>query len=158
GSHRSDESHEPREEPLMKVGRWWSLLLASVMLWLPPPARACMCGYLTFAEAYRSADAVFVGRITELTSKEVDGEPFGFKGERMREAWMKLEVEEPFKGVGADPVLVSAGLADTSCTLDLMEGERYVVFAHRDKAGTLSTGMWPSSGATTRSEAGGITG
>jgi hypothetical protein len=77
------------------------------------PASACL--------AVKRADAVFVGRVTGFT----DG--------------VQFEVERTVAGAPLGRITVGNGPGN--CALSFDVGERYVVYAYRDAAGMLFTGM-----------------
>jgi hypothetical protein len=97
----------------------------SLFLWAgaAPDTAACSClspGPACFAA--NRADAVFVGRVTAFTSD------------------VQFEVERAFKGIKLGQVTVENGPGN--CAFQFTIGERYVVYAYRDRStGALSTSM-----------------
>jgi hypothetical protein len=103
--------------------------------WAPcAPASAdadagCRCLPFTLEEAADRADAVFVATVDSLgTGTDENG---------AREVW--LRVEDAWKGVDTQEVRVSGNA--TSCGIRFTPGERYLVFAEADSAGTFRTAM-----------------
>jgi hypothetical protein len=92
-------------------------------------ALACSCAMGTIGDAYRSSTAVFVGRVTEVVEEPLEPLEVGDREFPRAILWAKLEVEERFKGVDGAVVVVSPGEKNSSCTVDMEVGHRYLVFA-----------------------------
>ena len=83
---------------------------------------ACSCaGGGTACAAVSRADAVFVGRVTDVSPG------------------VQFDVERPVTGVEAGRITLQNGPGN--CALAFTVGDRYVVYAHRDRAGVLFTNM-----------------
>ena len=94
-------------------------------------ASACSCIMGTVSGSYESADAVFLGRVVEVTEEDRGTQQIGSMEVPLTILWAKVEVEERFKGVDDRVVLVSPGDKNSSCTIDLQVGRTYLVFANR---------------------------
>ena len=107
------------------------VLLATAILLLPGAAAdtyACQCrGPEPPCSAYRDADAVFIGAVSEIVRAEMD-----------QVETISFNVERGFHGVDGG----NATLVDhlTSCSYSFKEGLTYLVYAYRDSTtGKLST-------------------
>lgn len=94
-------------------------------------ATGCSCGAQPLADAYRGADAVFTGQVTEITSEPLGSVTVGDQQYPRTLVWAKFAIDERFKGVDSATVLVSPGEEGSTCSARLVVGERYLVFAHR---------------------------
>lgn len=77
--------------------------------------------------AYGRADAVFVGVVVDIKTPPEDTASFSDR------AIVRFTIEEAYKGVKGSEVEI-ATLWGTSCDYRFVKGERYLVYAHRDKA------------------------
>lgn len=103
-------------------------------------AFGCVCLQIPVGDAYRNSDVVFVGTIEEMTPlatpRPGDQE---YVGSLLA---VRFAVDEKFKGVQSDRVVLIAMGEDTSCAIGFAVGKRYLVFARQSKeAGGLVTGM-----------------
>jgi len=96
-------------------------------------ALACDCSGVSLGDAYRTCDAVFAGRVAEITEETLKPERLGDREFRRTRLWAKFEVDEAFKGVDGAAAVVSPGEKGSTCSANLTVGERYIVFAHRSK-------------------------
>jgi hypothetical protein len=91
------------------------------------PRRAC---------EWLSADSIFIGQVIETTPTE---HPDG------RDKWpgysMRIRVVETLKGSLGTEVQVETGSGGGDCGTPLPPGKRFLIFASRDKQGTLWTGL-----------------
>jgi hypothetical protein len=116
---------------------------------------ACTCldyGVPTCA-LFSRADAVFVGKIKRITSAmgdknaSVQLEGVGSISSRGGgPIWVHFTIEHAFKGVGGETVKALT-YSGTSCDLGVKEGQRWLIFAHRDKeTSNLSFGACDGNG------------
>lgn len=105
------------------MGRVGDAIVIGVSLWVLTPAttRACECiGAGTACTAASRADAVFVGRVTAVSSR------------------VEFEVERAVSQIAAGPVTLENGPGD--CAAPFTIGQRYVVYAYRNRtSGALTT-------------------
>lgn len=119
-----------------------SIVLAALcaIAGLADAASACMCPPVPVGTTYARSDVVFVGTIEEMTPEATDGPQPGdpdYIGSRLA---VRFAVDEKFKGVQADRVVLIATGEDTSCAIGFEVGRRYLVFARQSKeAGGLVT-------------------
>ena len=117
---------------------------------------ACTCldyGVPTCA-LFSRADAVFVGKIERITSAMGDkeaGVQLGGVGSISSRGggliWVHFTIEHPFKGVSGETVKALT-YTGTSCDLEVKEGQRWLIFAHRDnETSNLSFGACDGNGA-----------
>ena len=93
------------------------------------PAQACSCAPSTDQQAFDRADAVFVGRVTDR-----DADDSGPERSTFDPVVWTFEVSKVFKGrVTSDQEIVSPR-GGASCGLDLVEGDRYYLFAWLDSS------------------------
>ena len=84
-------------------------------------AHACSCAYTpTVAEALQFQEAIFAGRVTEVTIGD-----FGFGEERR----VVFAVQEVWKGAGSTTVTVYTGPNDGLCGIDFQVDVEYLVYA-----------------------------
>jgi hypothetical protein len=113
------------------------------------PVSACTCldyGVPTCA-LFSRADAVFVGKIDRITSAQGDKEAnvqLGAVGSISSRGagliWIHFTLEHAFKGVSGKTAKALT-YRGTSCDLEVKEGERLLIFAHRnDETSNLSFG------------------
>ncbi len=112
---------------LVVAGLFVSLLTTAAVLSRPSPACACSCGLVSPAEAFRQADAVFVGR---LVDRQVDhGWPLSGTDDK---AVLTFEVGEVYKGrVRARQEIVTA-VSGASCGLELTGPGPFAVYARSE--------------------------
>jgi hypothetical protein len=103
---------------------------------------------------FSRADAVFVGKIQRITSamgdKDASVQLGGVGSISSRGGgpiWVHFTIEHAFKGVGGETVKALT-YSGTSCDLGVKEGQRWLIFAHRDKeTSNLSFGACDGNGA-----------
>ena len=111
-----------------------SLLLVFVaLLFLVDQAAACSC-YGRRMEAdfhpcmtYWTADAVFTGQVVEISSATPD------KPVYLSEKVVHFSVDKAFRGIEGPTAEVLTNPSSPSCGYDFKQGERYFVYARRDK-------------------------
>jgi hypothetical protein len=111
--------------PLTQTARQ-ALAVGALMLCLPAlylsNAAACECVSAGSAcGSVQRADAVFIGRVTGLSGG------------------VQFEVERSVVGASVESITVGNGPGN--CALSFTVGSRFVVYAYRDRAGMLVTGM-----------------
>ena len=106
-----------------------SLLAVYFVSACAPEAFACSCGDPSVRERLRDADAVFVGKVVELRPAEPD-EDFP-----TAQYVVRFEVERRWKGAGGRELVAVADYDQKGWCgdLNLTEGERYLVYAPREK-------------------------
>ena len=127
---------DARSIPVQAVCPGWRIILlfaltANLLLAVTIGARdapACSCaGDSTPEERLQAADAVFAGEVVDVEENFTPGPPGLHLGP------VTFDVEEAWKGVSEDPVVVRGyGIeGEGSCGIGFGEGERYLVYAHR---------------------------
>ena len=116
-------------------------LVAAALALLPGIAVACTCtgdGGMPACEAFNKADAVFFGTVL---SRDIQSFPVeGTRGVVEDKIVGRFAVEHAVSGVTGLEVDVTTGMGNPECVLDFREGQRYVVYAYRDKKnGSLYT-------------------
>jgi hypothetical protein len=106
------------------------LLVLGLLAATSRPADACSCKQLQPCEAFWAADVVFTGVVTDVVTqarlhKAADGKLI--IGGPTQSA--TLTVDEKLSGIVSDTMTVDAG---GMCTLALVNGERYFIYANRD--------------------------
>src|ERR1041384_5607299 len=88
---------------------------------------ACTCGEygVPVCARYWRADAVFAGRLSDITPPEDISPPL------MPVATLHFIVDEPFRGITTTTVDVETSFG-TSCDLPFIKGRSYLVYANRD--------------------------
>jgi hypothetical protein len=98
-------------------------------------ALACSCAVQSENEAFASADVVLIG-VVVATHDRAFGLPVVSSGDPIR---YTVRVEEVLKGQVGEQVEVLSARDGASCGLELGEGQRWRLFAHRD--GELHVGL-----------------
>ncbi len=120
------------------------------------PVNACTCldyGVPT-CSLFSRANAVFVGKVERITSamgdKEADVQLGGVGSISSRGGgliWVHFTLEHAFKGVSGKTAKALT-YTGTSCDLGVKEGQRWLIFAHRDTdTSNLSFGACNGNGA-----------
>jgi hypothetical protein len=108
-----------------------------VLLLAGSDANACSCeGRRPVCEAYGAADAVFVGTVTGVAENKSNNQAaldVAFLG-------YKFSVEQAYSGISGTQVEVFTTLPFGACGFPFQVGERYLVYARRDK-GKLTTSI-----------------
>jgi hypothetical protein len=109
---------------------------AFLLLLAPAAARACSCVMQSPRPCARfwSAPVVFVGLVAEEAKAEKDGDGWARRV-------FRLNVEESFRGGAAGTVEVLTGQGGGDCGYNFAVGTRYIVYAHPDRQGRLTTGI-----------------
>src|SRR5260370_27078227 len=107
------------------------LLILTSFAWIPfiaEEVRGCTCiEYdVPVCAAYWRADAVFAGQLVDMTAVEKKSD------NEMPTGMLHFIVEQPFRGVAGDRVDVET-LHGTSCDMKFEKGERYLIYASREK-------------------------
>jgi hypothetical protein len=112
------------------------LLGATLLLLAPAAARACSCIATSGRPCGRfwSAPVVFVGLVTDEAKVERDESGWGSRV-------FRLNVEESFRGEAAGTVEVVTGRGGGDCGYQFAVGTKYIVYAHADKQGRLTTSI-----------------
>lgn len=115
------------------------------------PALACSCmGPTTPADALKSADAVFSGKVIEKApsrhrSKEQDPLPPNYyqpdQYDEFGSTTFTFEVDEAFKGVKSRKVLIETTTVCCMCGFNFKVGESYLVFAQRSDGDLFTTNI-----------------
>jgi hypothetical protein len=96
-------------------------------------ASGCTCGPNPLGQAYRSADAVFAGRVTVVAEEPLTTRQARGDATWPTRVWASFDIGERFKGVDGATVSVSPGEAGSTCAVRFVVGEEYIIFAHRSK-------------------------
>lgn len=125
----------------------YTLSLALIIL-LPGIALACTCQdyQVPVCKLFSEADAVFVGKIENITSAtDTNGSvtSAGVNSISWRKAdliWVHFKVDRGFKGDSSKQIKVLT-YNGTSCDLGVEKGQKWIVFANKDeKTGNLTFG------------------
>ena len=112
------------------------------------PAYACSCaGTWDTDEEFQRSTAVFAGEVVEVGELSVERAGPTDPGMPLL-APVTFDVEEAWKGVAGDSVVVHGQGPGPSCGLDFERGETYLVFAGRSgegENGPLQTGLCSST-------------
>ncbi len=119
------------------------IFLLSIVVLLPftnQTAEACTCGGGgSPCDSYGSASAVFVGTVVSVREKERPKDVATARRERdagLREwgsIFYKFSVEHPYLGVPGTEIEVLTGYGTADCGYKFEVGQRYLVYANRDK-------------------------
>ncbi|MGB5035899.1 MAG: SdrD B-like domain-containing protein [Blastocatellia bacterium] len=105
-------------------------------------AFGCVCMQIPVGSAYGNSDVVFVGTVEEMTPQATEPpQPGGqeYPGSLLA---VRFAVDEKFKGVQSDRVVVITSGEGSSCAIGFVVGKRYLVFARQSKeVGGLVTGQ-----------------
>jgi hypothetical protein len=117
-------------EAIMKI-RPLQILLSTVTMMLSllvPDAKACTCvlGGSPPCQEYWRAEAVFAGKVTKRSTIYV-GEGEGTSRYRYQQVLVRFTIEQAFKGIAGEEVLIVTGMSDADCGYSFKDGERYVV-------------------------------
>jgi len=93
----------------------------------PAPAYACSCKGVSTVDAFRNADAVFHGRLTEKSARSPSS---------AHRADLRFSVDAVFKGTVYGDQVVSSARNSGSCGLDPEIGTDWVIFAVESVEGT----------------------
>ena len=108
------------------------LILISLawLLFIPKEGRACSClEYgVPVCAAYWRADAVFAGQLLDISPDEK-------LSDQMPTVTLHFIVEQPFRGISGNRVDVETHNG-TSCDMPFAKGERYLIYASRDREST----------------------
>lgn len=115
--------------------------VAAVVFWflcaLSVEVSACSClGRPAPCEAYWKASAIFAGTVTDISG--VSGKKVGYGLSRRL---VRFSVNEAFLGVNGTEAEVKTGLGDADCGYGFRQGGQYLVYAYRQKDGSLYTGI-----------------
>jgi len=136
---------------ILKAG---TLLLLCASLFNEVDACTCLDYGVPTCALFSSADAVFVGKIERITSamgdKDASVQLGGVGSISSRGGgpiWVHFTIEHAFKGVSGTTVKALT-YSGTSCDLGVKEGQRWLIFAHRnDENSNLSFGACEGNGA-----------
>ena len=112
------------------------LFVLAALLFLTDKASACLCSGLRHLDgyhpcmAYRGADAVFTGQVVDIR--------------RDLDSWenvVRFSVDEGYVGVQGRTVEVLTNPSTASCGYPFSPGQRYFVYAKRDRDGKLREGL-----------------
>ncbi len=107
------------------------LLILISFAWIPfiaEEVRGCTCiEYdVPVCAAYGRADAVFAGQLVDITPVEKKSD------NQLSTVMLHFIIEQPFRGVAGNRVDVET-LHGTSCDMKFEKGERYLIYASREK-------------------------
>lgn len=130
-----------------------TLLLFCVYLLNEVHACTCVDYGVPTCSLFSNADAVFVGKIERITSamgdKDASVQLGGIGSISSRGSgliWVHFTIEHAFKGVNGKTVKALT-YRGTSCDLGVKKGQRWLIFAHRDKeTSNLSFGACDGNG------------
>lgn len=111
------------------------LFLAAALAFGTEAGLACTCAPSKGpAEELERADAVFSGKVIEVR-RHGQGSAIFARVEAV------LRVERVWKGAGGPAVSVFTGSHSAACGYGFKRGRTYLVYAHKDAEGRLSTGI-----------------
>jgi hypothetical protein len=120
---------------MLKAG---TLLLLCAAVFNDVNACTCLDYGVPTCALFSRADAVFVGKIERITSamgdKDASVQLGGVGSISSRESgliWVHFTIEHAFKGVSGK-IVKALTYSGTSCDLGVKEGQRWLIFAHRD--------------------------
>lgn len=141
----------PSREPAIRKGEIVAkqrTLLAIIVVFMAliaaggGEALACSCRpYESTEHAFRQADVVFVGRVANLTSFDVESQT---------STRAELTVRKIWKGEGREITVLTAG-STAACGFPFEKGQQYLIFAY-DTGENVSTNL--CSGSKNLSQAG----
>lgn len=120
------------------------LLVFAALLLFVDTAAACTCFGQRQQEGfhpcmtYWRADAVFTGQVVEISFARLDADG---KPARFSEKVVHFTVEKAFKGVEGRTIEIVTNPNSASCGYNFKQGERYFVYAGRDKDGKLKESL-----------------
>jgi len=115
------------------------LLVFAALLFLFDQAAACSCYGLRQQDdyhpcmAYGTADAIFTGLVTDVS--------LAAPAARFSDKVVRFAVEEAYKGVQGSTVEITTGANTASCGYPFKQGQRYFVYARREKDGKLTNSL-----------------
>jgi hypothetical protein len=116
---------------------------------------ACTCRLaISSCVAFEDAEAVFVGQVLEITPIKpapTEGAPLHFFARRV-----SFKVTESLRGGLDDTVEVYTGSGGGDCGFGFTKGKSYLVYAHRESTGQLTTGICSRTREATRGAQGEI--
>jgi|SRR5215216_4293539 len=123
--------------PIVSVALAANLLLA--LIFNVEDAHACSCvSGITPEESLQMSDAVFSGEVVDVDENFTPGPSGPHLGP------VTFDVEESWKGVSEEPVVVHGYGYGPDCGIGFSVGDRYLVYAHRGGElgdGPLETGI-----------------
>ena len=96
-------------------------------------AFGCVCMQIPVGAAFGNSDVVFVGTVEEMTPQATEPpQPGGqeYPGSLLA---VRFAVDEKFKGVQSDRVVVITSGEGSSCAMGFVVGRQYIVFARQSK-------------------------
>lgn len=117
------------------------LLILAASLFLVDKAAACTCLGPRQADGfhpcmtYWNADAVFTGQVVGVSFAQMDADG---KPARFSQKVFHFSVDKAFRGVEGRTVEVHTSPSEASCGYNFIQGQRYFVYAHRDRNGNLT--------------------
>lgn len=115
--------------------------MAAVLFWLvcalSAEVVACSCaGKPAPCEAYWEASVIFAGTVTDTSQVSRKKASYALSRRLVR-----FNVDEAFLGLNGTEAEVFTGLGDADCGYGFSVGRQYLVYAHRQKDGSLYTGI-----------------
>ena len=113
-----------KKMPILAVALAVNLLLA--LIFNVEEAHACSCvSGITPEESLQKSDAVFSGEVVEVDENFTPGSSGPHLGP------VTFDIEESWKGVSEEPVVVHGYGYGPDCGIGFSVGDRYLVYAHR---------------------------
>ena len=111
------------------------VLLASLFLVMGAVERAsaCDCSPGLVSDAFEQSEIVFAGRVAEISRESLEPTRFGNTAVPSVRLWAKFIVEERFKGIDGNAVVLSGGNENSNCSSRFVVGASYLVFASRSQ-------------------------
>jgi hypothetical protein len=118
-----------------------TIKMAAVLFWLlcalSAEVTACSCaGRPAPCEAYWDASVIFAGTVTY--SSQASGKKGSYA---LSKRLVRFNVDEAFLGLNGTEAELFTGLGDADCGYGFKLGGQYLVYAYRQKDGSLYTGI-----------------
>jgi len=140
---------------LNRISLTIAILTVSLLSVFITSVNACTC-VRTFSgsqpcQEYWSSAAVFAGKVTDIT---IISQDFGNGVIGYRRKVVHFSIEQSFRGVEGTAVEVLTGMGGGDCGYDFKQGERYFVYAYRNKEdGKLGAGICSRTRPLTKASA-----
>jgi hypothetical protein len=125
-----------------------SVAAAVLLLLLVSPSRtsACSCiGDVPLCQSFWQADAVFSGEIVSFEKTD--------RQQLLSPRIAQVRVDRVWRGKMSGTVEVRTGSGHADCGYTFRQGRQYVIYAHRDNAGALTTNHCSPTKEMTRASA-----
>lgn len=133
-----------------------ALFLFSILMLGAAVTYPCSCVQISRRKEFRQADAIFAGRVIDISEDKSFAPPKLSDSKHPSESLARLQqmvdsqkryivrvkVEKKFKGVGGREITFYTFQSDSSCSgVMYTEGERYLIYAYREGEGLRDGGL-----------------